>query len=363
MKAPNKQTMEQSKIIATTVAPELINVADNATSVNLNPEIMLEENKEMVAQTSNTASVFANETSNVANEATSVEQKQIDMTDEKTEVVRTTRIAIINGEERKIVVAHTEYGMELPKDRKKLIKSLDKGKMLSCLYHLAKPEIFWDEDIELLDEDNQPIEKGTKNVYVLCPMADSYWRVAVDEKLEKVEVHEFKNVQDYAQAVGCTNLYSRGMSDIEKMGIAALAMEDKNCKTLYMFAKKHKMNVTSAKLYLDCSVKSSTITEMSMGNVPKHLLTLGRTEENAEELLKVTTEKFGKDAIKRYAIRAINPLLRKEKYSMEQVLEAIKMVSEVEKIEFDTASSEEKQSVISDALIEHLQEIKRKEAA
>ena len=298
---------------------------------------------------------------NVANEATSVEQKQIDMTNEKTEVVQTTRIAIINGEERKIVVAHTEYGMELPKDRKKLIKSLDKGKMLSCIYHLAKPEIFWDEDIELLDEDNQPIEKGTKNVYVLCPTADSYWRVAVDEKLEKVEVHEFASVQEYAQTVSCSNFCSRGLSNTEKMGMAALATGDEACRTVFEFAKEHKVSISTAKHYLDYSVKPSAVVEMMIGSTSENILTLGRTKEEAETLLQVATEKFGKNARKRYVMRAINPLLRKDEYSMEQMLEAIEQVSDTEKSTIETVKSEDKQTEITHILTKHLQAIKPKE--
>ena len=278
-------------------------------------------------------------------------------------VERTTRIAIIDGEERKIVVAHIKYSMELPKDKKNLIGSLDRSKMLSCIYHLAKPELFWDADIQLFDENDQPIEIGSENVYVLCPTAGTYWRVGVDEKLQNVEVHDFQSVQDYAQAVGCTNLYSRGLNNTEKMGVAALATGDKACQAVFDFAKEHKMSTSTAQHYLDYSIKPTMVLGLMMGNTPEGVPTLGRSTEEAKELLDAVKNKFKKIAEKRYIIRPINTLLHMENkdYSLILMKKAIKMLTEMETQTIEKATNGQREAMVSSTLTSYLDKLKREE--
>ena len=311
------------------------------------------------------ATVVASEKTNVVNEATSINNLiSNDMFEDRNEVAQTTRIAIINGEEVSIIIAHTEYGMEMPKDKKNLMGSLDKNKMLSCIFHLAKPEIFWAADMKLVGENNEPIEKDTANVYVLCPTADSYWRLAVEEKLQNVEVHDFANVQEYAQAVGCTNLYSRGLNNLEKMGVSALATGDEACKTVYDFAKENNLNVTTAKLYLDYRVKPTDILSMTMGVLEESRPELGRSKEEAQKLLDKALEKFGKNALKRYVIRAVNSILHGDDgYSLEQVKDAIGLVTETEVDSIKDANSADKESIISSKLTKWLLKDKKLEEA
>ena len=326
--------MENFPKSATVVATE--NVA-NATSENLNAA-------------ENAASI---------NNSNSIQmERQNDPT-----VERATKIAIIDGEERKIVVAHTKYSMELPKDKKNLTGSLDRNKMLSCIYHLAKPEIFWDVKIPLLDENNQPIERGTENVYVLCPTSGTYWRVDVDEKLQHVEVHDFQSVQEYAQAIGCTNLYSRGLNNTEKIGVAALATGNEACQAVFDFAKEHKMSTSTAQHYLDYSIKPTMVLELMMGNTPKGVPTLGRTTAEAKELLDVVKEKFKKIAEKRYIIRPINTLLHMEnkEYSLIIMKTAIKMLTEMETQTIEEAPNDQRETMVSSALTSYLDKLKREE--
>ena len=258
------------------------------------------------------ATIVADERVNVTNNVTSVNNSNSsDMVEEnEKEVVYATKTAIIEGKEREIVLAYTEYDMEQPKDGKKLIEKMDTSKLFKCFYHLTKPDIFWNEGVKLVDENGNTIEEGTENVYVSCPTSESFWRTGLEEKLEYVEIHSFESVQEYAQAVGCTNLYSRGLSNIEKIGIAALATGDEACKTVYEFAKENKLNVTTAKLYLDYKVKPADIQSMTMGIWEEARPELGRKKEEAQELLDKVKEKFGKNAQKRYVIRVVNSLLR-----------------------------------------------------
>lgn len=317
------------------------NIHKNATTVASNSEV-----------------IATNESVNAAENAVSTNQTPDNIEKKNEEVKQTTRIAIINGEEKSIIVAHTDYGMEQPKDSKNLIESIDKTKLLPCVFFFAKPELFWDADIELKDEEDNTIEKGTDNVLVLCPTADTYWRVGLEEKMNGV-VRDFVSVQDYAQTVGCTNLYSRGLSNTEKVGIAALATGNEACKTVFMFAKKHEMNITTAKLYLDCTMKPAAILEMTMGMKPEKELALGRKVNEAEKLLDAATKKFNKNAEKRYAIRAINSLLRKKEYSLKDMLSAIKKVTDDETLSFELATSEEKQNEITITLTQHLKDLKK----
>lgn len=303
------------------------------------------------------------EYSNAAENATSTNNFNSKEMEEKSNstVAQTTRIAIIKGEEKSIIVAHTDYGMEQPKDSKDLKNSIDRTKMLSCIYHFSMPEIFWNEGLELKDEEGNTIEKGTENVLVLCPTADTYWRFGLEDKIVEPEIHEFASVKEYAQAVGCTNLYSRGLSNTEKVGVAALATGNEACKTVFLFAKKHNMNITTAKLYLDCTMRATTILEMTMGKESENKLTLGRKEKDAEKLLDAISKKFSKDSGKRYIIRAVNTLLRRDEYSLTQVKNALKRVTEDEEIGFECATSDDKQSEITKVLTQHLVTIKIEE--
>ena len=347
----------------TAVVNESVNVAEETTSVNnSNSNVMVEEKEIATGVAQETVAKATTEMVNAAENAASINQNPDNMERKIEEVRQTTRIAIINGEEKSIIVAHTDYGMEQPKDSKNLKNSIDRTKMLSCRYHFAKPDVFWKEGVELKDEENKIIEAGTENVLVLCPTADTYWRFGLEDKIVEPEIHEFLSVKDYAQAVGYTNLYSRGLSNTEKVGVAALATGNEACKTVFMFAKKHEMNITNAKLYLDCTLKPTTILEMTMGTVPEKELKLGRTVKDAEKLLEVTTNKLAKNAEKRYAIRAINSLLHNDEYTMKQILKAIKRVSDSQKLQFETAKSEEKQLVMSQILTKLLETVKQEES-
>lgn len=136
---------------------------------------------------------------------------------EKEQSLSTTVTATIDGKQETITVAFTKYSMSQPKD--KIIRLGDKERRMEVIFHFAKPEIFWNEGIELFDRNENIIAKDTKSVLVLCDTADTYWRVFSDETLKNVEVHDFKTVQEYAQAIGNTMLASRAMSNVEKLAM------------------------------------------------------------------------------------------------------------------------------------------------
>ncbi len=348
--------MDKIHTNATTVATENLNVANEATSLN-NPTSNVMAEKDVIA-TEVAQENVANATIknvNAAEEAASINEKPQKKELGGDNVEHPTKIAIIDGEEQEIIIAHSEYDMEQPKDKRRLMEKIDVNQLPKCFYHLTPPNIFWREGLSLFDENGNKIEEDTDSVFVFCPTADSFWRERMEEKLEYVEILPFESIQEYAMAVGCVNLYSRGLSNIEKIGVAALATGDEACKTVYEFAKENKLNVTTAKLYLDYKVKPTDIQSMTIGLTEEARPELGRTKEEAQVLLEKATEKFGKNALKRYVIRVVNSLLHSnEDYSQEQMKSAISLVTETELEKIKDANSAEKETIISNILTQWL---------
>lgn len=76
---------------------------------------------------------------------------------EKEQSLSTTVTATIDGKQETITVAFTKYSMSQPKD--KIIRLGDKERRMEVIFHFAKPEIFWNEEIELLTEMRISLQK------------------------------------------------------------------------------------------------------------------------------------------------------------------------------------------------------------
>ena len=235
--------------------------------------------------------------------------------------------AIIEGNKKTIIPAYTNYSMEKPKNKKKLMESVDKSSMLDVIFHFATPGVFWDNGMTLFNSNGEAIDKDTADVFVFCDTADTYWRVFFDEELSNVVIHDFKSVEDYAKAIGNTTILSRGLNNIEKVGVAALATGDEAYKEVFEFAKSNSMPVSTAQSYLDIQLKPMTTYIMMLGKNPKNVPTLGRSIDEAQTLfeqIKLTFTPGG--AKKRYAIRVVNNLLKDKKYSMDEVMECLQTI-------------------------------------
>lgn len=353
---------------ATAVANESANVADEATSINNFNSDQMEERKEIATDVANEDVVNAtSENLSAAEDAACVNQNQTNMTKEKEIVAPKTRVAIIYGEEKNILVAHPKFGMAQPKDKNGILPKVDTSKIMSCIFHFSRPELFWDEGYDLYDENNKIIEKGTPNVLVHAQTPDDYWKIGLVEKLEHVEVMDFASVQEFAQTVGTTNLYSRGLNSSEKMGVAAVASGNEDCQIIFDFAKLHKMSISTAQHYLDYSIKPATVQELMMGNSTENVPTIGRTAEEAKALFDVIKSKFKKTADKRYIIRPINTLLHmvNKDYSLDLMKEALKSLSEMDTKTIENAPNGQREAMVSSTLTTHLDKLKnnQKEAA
>ena len=145
--------------------------------------------------------------------------------------------ARIKGEDKNIILACHKYSMEtLKNSQMKQLELIDKSKMLDVIFHVAEPEIFYEAGVELKDYDNNVIPAGTPNVYVPIETADTFYRFRIDNVLKAVKVHKFNNIQEFAETTGISNLFSRGLTSKEKIGVAALATDDEVCNAIYDMA-------------------------------------------------------------------------------------------------------------------------------
>lgn len=233
--------------------------------------------------------------------------------------------AIINGEMTNIILARHKYSMEgLKASQMKQLEMIDKSKMLNVIFHVSTAEIFYSADITLYDYEGNEIPTGTPDVFVPVETADTFYRYAIDDVLKNVEVHTFNSVKEFAEVTGTTTLFSRGLTSKEKIGVAALATNDEVCNAIYDLAVETNMPASSAQLYLDAQVKGVTTTMMTTGYMPKDMCSLGRTLEEAKLLhLKISLTFGVNEAKKRYAIRAINYLQKKEDFNLEQIIDAL----------------------------------------
>ena len=266
--------------------------------------------------------------------------------------------AIIDGKEQDIILARHKYSMEeLKVSQQKQLELVDKSKMLEVLYHISTAEIFYEAGIELKDYDGNEIPAGTPNVYVPVETADTFYRFTIDEVLKTVEVHTFASVQEFAEATGTTTLFSRGLTSKEKIGVAALATNDEVCNAIYDLAQEGKMPASTAQLYLDVQVKGVTTSMMATGYKPKDLAGLGRTYEEAKNLYERVSAVFGvNEAKKRYAIRAINYMVKVEGISLEQVHNALETIPANEVAKAKLMACGEKETCIVSVLMKWMSE-------
>ena len=279
-------------------------------------------------------------------------------TNELPTTVRTT----IGDTEVQFTPAFTDYSMEHPKKKDALLKNTEADKRMEVIFHFATPEVFWNEGVTLFDRNGKTISKDTPNVLVACDMADTYWRLFLDEVLTNVQIHQFESVQEYAQVVGNSVLLSRGLSNVEKVGYAALATGNEAYREVFSFAKRNNVPMNTAQLYLDLQLKPVTTNLMLLGKEPKTVPTLGRTPDFAQALYEQNEKTFSRGgATKRYAIRVENNILKNQKYSFDELMEALKTIPADEIAMTELQGCAEKELCIMETLSSWMIQLQRGE--
>ena len=279
-------------------------------------------------------------------------------TDEPTITVRAT----IGSKEVEFIPAFTNYSMEHPKKKDALLKNAEADKRMEVIFHFATPEVFWNEGVTLFDRNGKTISKDTPNVLVACDMADTYWRLFLDEVLTNVQIHQFESVQEYAQVVGNSVLLSRGLSNVEKVGYAALATGNEAYREVFSFAKRNNVPMNTAQLYLDLQLKPVATQLMMIGKEPKTVPALGRTPDMAQALFEQNEKTFNRGgATKRYAIRVENTILNNQKYSFDELMEALKTIPADEVATTELQGCAEKELCIMETLTSWMIQLQRGE--
>ena len=277
-------------------------------------------------------------------------------TNELPTTVRTT----IGDTEVEFTPAFTDYSMEQPKKKESLLKNSDADKRMDVIFHFATPDVFWNEGVNLFDRNGKTISKDTPNVLVACDMADTYWRIFIDDVLTNVQIHQFESVQEYAQVVGNSVLLSRGLSNVEKVGYSALATGNEAYREVFCFAKRNNVPMNTAQLYLDLQLKPVTTNLMLLGKEPKTVPTLGRTPDIAQALYEQNQKTFNRGgATKRYAIRVENNILKNQKYSFDELMEALKTIPADEVAMTELQGCAEKELCIMETLSSWMIQLQR----
>ena len=279
-----------------------------------------------------------------------------------TEELPTTVLAIIGDTEVEFTPAFTDYSMEQPKKKDALLKNAEADKRMDVIFHFATPEVFWNEGVALYDRNGKAISKDAPNVLVACDMADTYWRLFLDEVLTNVQIHEFGSVQEYAQVIGNSMLLSRSLSNVEKVGYAALATGNEAYREVFEFAKRNNVPMNTAQLYLDLKLKPTTTQLMMLGKEPKMVPTLGRTPEIAQQLFDQNEKTFNRGgATKRYAIHVENNILKNKKYSFEELMEALQTIPANDVANAELQGCAEKELCIMEVLSSWMIQMRRDE--
>ena len=333
---------DDTKVVATSNATELVNATEVASIEQSNTNNM--EKKE-ISENGNAANAASNELKSWGKDMG---------------IKPTTVKARINGEVQTIIVAHTEYGMRHDKKMDKMLTTANRDKLLTPRYHFCKPDIFWKEGYNLFDNNGELIEQGTANVLTHCETPETSERIYIDDFLEDVEIHDFESVADYAQHIGETVLISRMPSKVEEMGIAALATGDEAVKEAYEFAIENGITYTQSLGFLAGEMKAATLKLMMRGVKAKPTLALGRTKEQAQMLYDESCKSLGEgESKKRYVPRALNIILKKEKFSFDMVIEALRTIPSSEVTMAKLADCGEKEACIAGALISWILTLQR----
>ena len=250
--------------------------------------------------------------------------------------------------------------MRHDKKMDKMLTTANKDKLLTPRYHFCKPDIFWKEGYNLFDNNGELIEQGTTNVLTHCETPETSERIYIDDFLEDVEIHDFESVADYAQHIGETVLISRMPSKVEEMGIAALATGDEAVKEAYEFAIENGITYTQSLGFMAGEMKAATLKLMMRGVKAKPTLALGRTKEQAQMLYDESCKSLGEgESKKRYVPRALNIILKKEKFSFDMVIEALRTIPSSEVTMAKLADCGEKEACIAGALISWILTLQR----
>lgn len=263
-----------------------------------------------------------------------------------------TKNVFINGKmEERVIALPKNYLMEQPKDKGKLLGSLDKEKLLGVTYNFTNPQPFLDAGESLVDLNGKEIPANTdwSKVWVLCQTPDTFWRVQMEDELKFVQVNAFKSVQEYFQAIGSSIVYSRQPNKVEQLGIAAQASGDQVYQKLYDFAKKNGLALNAASLYLGVKTKGEYTLRLMTGDTSVPEIKIGRPVEDAQRLYDAIALTLGKNsAAKRYPIKVTSYF--EKQHGIEVVEMALQLIPAARIAIYNQMGCEDKEVCLSNTI-------------
>ena len=140
----------------------------------------------------------------------------------------------------------------------------------------------------------------------------------------------------------------------------AQAITDEAVKEAYEFAIENGITYTQSLGFMAGEMKAATLKLMMRGVKAKPTLALGRTKEQAQMLYDESCKSLGEgESKKRYVPRALNIILKKEKFSFDMVIEALRTIPSSEVTMAKLADCGEKEACIAGALISWILTLQR----
>ena len=131
-------------------------------------------------------------------------------------------------------------------------------------------------------------------------------------------------------------------------------------KEAYEFAIENGITYTQSLGFMAGEMKAATLKLMMRGVKAKPTLALGRTKEQAQMLYDESCKSLGEgESKKRYVPRALNIILKKEKFSFDMVIEALRTIPSSEVTMAKLADCGEKEACIAGALISWILTLQR----
>lgn len=244
---------------------------------------------------------------------------------EATNMYKTINVTI-NGEVKEIIPAIPAKSRELKELKTNSIENKVKSEYyLPRIYNFNAPDDFYANDIELYScVDGSIIEKGTENVHVLIPTAETVKlflqsRIFENELLE-VRFHNY-GYEEYYKVLASNEVMIKSASNLDYLNWTAIITKNEYLLNLSRFIEEYDMPLTTGERYFNAVLSNSKIRLASI--VGKIQDVESRTYEVAERLYQLVYTKVGKsDANKRYLIGEINRKVA-EGFDLEDIMKAV----------------------------------------
>lgn len=286
-------------------------------------------------------------------------KKEIAINNGKDNIALATVNVNINGEEKEIIPAFTQYSIKR-KDfsKKQILKNVDKAKILPTIFNFTHTLPFREENVKLVDFNGIEIPRELDDtVLVYLDTANTINLFSILDTPLNAKVLECGSVAEAYSLVVTTAIFAQCPTKDEWIGLTVPTTNDNVLQQVLEFSNSHKVNGTAAQAYFGFSRSIHDLQKAALTKESPLLNENCRSFEEATQLYEAVTNSFGARyaAMTRY-IRAINVSININ--SFDEVIVALGNLPEEKKIEIISAKIEEKNQHIQAALSEVITKLK-----